>query len=229
MTAHPAFASVRACVFDAYGTLIDLSRISDGFAASLGDKTAQLMEMWRRKQLDYSWLRTLMGQHADFWAVTGDALDYAMASFGLDDPALRERMMQAWLAPRVYPEVPAMLERLRAAGRKTAILSNGSTAMLSAGTVAAGLNDRLDAVLSVDSVGRFKPHPSVYALATERFGLTPAEICFVSGNGWDVAGASSFGFKVAWVNRAGAPRERLPSGPDAVLASLDDLPDLIGA
>lgn len=229
MKAHLAFASVRACVFDAYGTLMNLGDLSAGFAATLGDKTAPVMDLWRRKQLEYSWLRTLMGRHADFWAVTGDALDYALSSFGLDDPALRARMMQSWLAPTPYPEVPAMLDRLRAAGLNTAILSNGSVAMLESGVAAAGLTDRLDAVLSVESAGRFKPDPSVYALAVDRFAVAPAEICFVSGNGWDVAGAASFGFKVAWVNRAGAPQERLPTGPDAVLASLGDLPGLLGA
>ncbi|CCG40002.1 haloacid dehalogenase type II [Magnetospirillum molischianum] len=229
MTAHPSLASVRACVFDAYGTVMNLGDLSTEFAAALGDKTAPLMDLWRRKQLEYSWLRTLMGQHADFWTVTSDALDYALSSFGLDDPALRARMMQAWMAPCPYPEVPAMLDRLRAAELKTAILSNGSVTMLTAGIGAAGLTDRLDAVLSVESVGRFKPHPSVYALAVERFGCTPAEICFVSGNGWDVAGAASFGFKVVWINRAGVPQERLPCGPDVVLASLDNLADILGA
>jgi len=228
MTANPAFASVRACVFDAYGTLLNLGQLSTGFATDLGDKTIAVMDLLRRKQLEYSWLRTLMGRHADFWEVTGDALDYALANFGLTDPALRARMMQAWLAPTAYPEVPAMLDRLRAAGLKTAILSNGSVPMLEAAVASAGVSERLDAVLSVEAVGRYKPHPSVYALAVDHFGVTPGEICFVSGNGWDVAGSASFGFKVAWINRAGAPQERLPTGPDAVLTSLGDLPDLLG-
>ena len=229
MSRHPAFAATQVCVFDAYGTLLDVAGMAARFKDALGDKTAALMDLWRRKQLEYSWLRSLMGRYTDFWHATGEALDYAMEIVGLVDPSLRSRLMEAWLDPRLYPEVPAMLERLQAAGFKTAILSNGSVSMLTAGVSVTGLGPRLDAVLSVDQAGVFKPHPSVYKLATDRFGVEPRSVCFVSGNGWDVAGASAFGFQVAWVNRAGAPAERLPGGGDAVIATLAELPPLLGA
>jgi 2-haloacid dehalogenase len=217
------FAGIAVFVFDAYGTLLDLGDFTRRFHEALGDKADGLMALWRRKQLEYSWLRSLMGRHTDFWHVTGQALDYAMAAYGMSDPALRARMMEAWLAPKAYPEAVQVLTALRQAGVKTAILSNGSPSMLAAGINATGLTPLLDAVLSVEAAGIFKPHPSVYKLATDRFGVEPKLVGFVSGNGWDVAGAAAFGFRVAWVNRTGAPQDELPAGPDAVIGDLTGL------
>ncbi|MFD2233491.1 haloacid dehalogenase type II [Phaeospirillum tilakii] len=223
------FSGVRVWVFDAFGTLLDVGDLVAAARPRLGDRAGALGELVRRKQLEYSWLRSLMGRHADFLQLTADALDYALEAFGCaDDPALRAALLEAWRHPRPYPDAVALLGRLRAAGRATAILSNGPPAMLTGAIASAGLGDSLDAVLSVESVGRYKPHPDVYALAPAHFGLAPAAIGFVSGNGWDAAGAAAFGFRVAWVNRAGAPRERLPAGPAATVASLAEIATLAG-
>lgn len=222
------FSGIKACVFDAYGTLFDLGDVAARFRGDLGDKAEPLAVLWRRKQLEYTWLRSLMGRHADFWRVTGDALDHAMAAQGLSDPALRARLMEWWLGPAAFPEAAAVLATLRTAGLRTAILSNGAPAMLTAGVAASGLGGALDAVLSVEEAGVFKPHPSVYHLATDRLGLEPRQICFVSGNGWDAAGGAAFGFRVAWVNRAGVSRDVLPATPNAEIADLTALSGLLG-
>lgn len=229
MSKHPAFSEISVCVFDAYGTLLDLSDIVDRARPDLGDTADVLCALWRRKQLEYSWLRTLMGRHTDFWHVTGEALDHAMAALKVRDPSLRARMMEAYLSPRPYPEVLQMLARLKQAGYRTGVLSNGSPSMLVGGLNACDLTRALDAVLSVELAGVFKPHPSVYQLAVDHFGVEPRRICFVSGNGWDVAGASAFGFRVAWINRIRAARDVLPAGPHAEIANLSELPALLGA
>jgi len=225
-TAH--FSDISVCVFDAYGTLFDLGNFAERFRPELGDKADSLVGLWRRKQLEYSWLRTLMGRHTDFWHVTGESLDHAMAAVGLVDPSLRSRLMEAWLAPKVYAEVPSALERLQAAGMKTAILSNGSPSMLVSGINVTGLTRLIDEVFSVETVGVFKPHPSVYRLVPEHFDIEPKRVCFVSSNGWDVAGAAAYGFRVCWVNRAKAPAEQLPAGPDAVLTDLNGVVEVLG-
>ena len=228
MTRTPDFSGVSVCVFDAYGTLFDLGSFVDRFRGQLGAQAETLAGLWRRKQLEYSWLRSLMGRHTDFWHVTGESLDYALASLGIDNPSLRARLMEAWLMPRAFPEADQVLARLQGGGQRTAILSNGSPSMLVAGLNTTGLSDRVDCVLSVEKVGVFKPHPSTYKLVVDQFEVDPKQVCFVSSNGWDVAGAAAFGFRVAWVNRAGAGREHLPAGPDAVLADLGGLPALLG-
>jgi 2-haloacid dehalogenase len=222
---------IRACVFDAYGTLFDVAAAARGAADALGVETvAPLAQLWRDKQLQYSWLRAVTGRHADFWQVTGDALDYALAALGLgSDPALRERLMRLYLTLDAYPEVPAALREVRAAGCATAILSNGTPAMLDAAVAHAGLGDLFDHMLSVEAVGVYKPHPKVYQLACDRLGLAPEAILFVSSNGWDAWSASAFGFRVAWCNRQGLARERLPGAPDHELRSLADLPPLLAA
>jgi 2-haloacid dehalogenase len=196
---------------------------------ALGDRWQPLAELWRAKQLQYTWLRALMGRHADFWQVTGDALDFALASLRLPDAGLRARLMEAYERLAAYPEARGALERLRGAGLRLAILSNGSPRMLSAAAASAGLSALLDHVLSVEEVGVYKPHPAVYRLAVDRLALPPEAILFVSANGWDAHGARCAGLRVAWCNRAGQPPERLPSPPDAEIASLAELPALVGA
>ncbi len=228
MTKACDFSGVSVCVFDAYGTLFDLGSFVDRFAADLGFHAEPLMALWRRKQLEYSWLRSLMGRHTDFWHVTGESLDRSLESFGIANPSLRARLMEAWLVPKAFAEAEAVLGRLQAAGLRTAILSNGSPSMLVAGLNSTGLSERIDTVLSVEKVGVFKPHPSTYKLVTDHFEVDPKEVCFVSGNGWDVAGAAGFGFRVAWINRGAAAREHLPAGPDAELPDLSGLPALLG-
>lgn len=222
------FENIKACVFDAYGTLFDVHSAVARHRQRLGEDADKVSALWRTKQLEYTWLRSLMGRHADFWQVTGDALDYAFDSCEIKDDALREDLMQAYLRLDCYPEVPETLARLQQRGMATAILSNGSPEMLKAAVESAGIAELLNAVLSVESVGIYKTDPRTYQLAVDRFGVSPREISFQSSNAWDVAGASSFGFQVAWINRFGQRRERLPYGPHAELKSLSELPALLG-
>ncbi len=169
-----------------------------------------------------------MHTHADFWQVTGDALDYALDAHGIADATLREDLLQAYRVLDCYPEVPAVLARLQRAGMKTAILSNGSPAMLAAAVEGSGLRGLLDAVLSVEDVGIYKPDPRVYRLAVERLDVAAPRVSFQSSNAWDAVAAAAFGFRVAWINRFGQRRERLPAQPHAELATLAELPPLLG-
>jgi 2-haloacid dehalogenase len=221
-------AGVRACVFDAYGTVFDFNSAAAHCRDVLGDKAPTLSVLWRDKQLQYTWLRSLMGQYADFWEVTGAALDFVLDDLGLADPRLRKRLMDCYLTLDVFPEVPDLLVRLREAGFKCAVLSNGSPRMLAAAVEHAGIGSLLDAVLSVEEAGIYKPHPSVYRLAVHSFRTSPAEIAFLSSNSWDAHGAAVFGFKVVWCNRYGQHPERLPGKPDREVRSLSELPALLG-
>ena len=222
-------AGIEACVFDAYGTLFDVHAAAARCRDALGDDADKLSTLWRDKQLQYTWLRSLMQRHADFWQVTGDALDYALAAIGRNDPALRERLMDIYRVLDAFPEVPRMLERLRDAGMKTAILSNGAPEMLTAAVDNAGIGGLLDAILSVEAIGIYKPDPAVYRLASDSLGVAPGAVCFLSSNAWDVCGAATFGFTAVWVNRSGQPPERLPGSPVVELTDLTGLPDLLGA
>ena len=222
------FTDIGACVFDAYGTLFDVHSAAARCRDDLGEKADAVSQAWRVRQLEYTWLRSLMGRHADFWRVTGDALDYALEAHGIDDAALRDRLMDCYLELDAYPDVKEALERLKGAGFKCAILSNGSPDMLEAAARGAGLSDLLDALLSVEDVGIYKPHPSVYQLAVDRLGVAAERIAFQSSNAFDASGAASFGFRVAWINRFGQQPERLPGTADAELASLAELPALLG-
>lgn len=220
---------IEVCVFDAYGTLFDVSSVARGAQDALGEDWPALSELWRSKQLQYTWLRGLAGHHADFWQVTGEALDFALSSLGIDQPGLRGRLMDLYLSIAAYPEVSATLQRLKDAGRKTAILSNGSPAMLAAAVANARLDHLLDAVLSVEAVGVFKPHPKVYGLAATHFAVAPENLCFLSSNGWDAFSAKAFGFQVLWCNRFGQAPERIPATPDGEIRTLAELPDWLGA
>lgn len=220
---------IRACVFDAYGTLFDVASAAARCGDALGEKLGPLNALWREKQLQYTWLRTLQGRHQDFLQVTGDALDFAMETLGLEDKALRARLMALYLTLDAFPEVPAVLARLKEAGLKTAILSNGSPAMLDAAVAHAGIGNVLDEVLSVEEVGVFKTHPKVYQLAVDRLGVPAAAIAFQSSNAWDAHAASAFGMRVVWCNRYGQRRERLPGAPDCEVRTLAELPALVGA
>jgi 2-haloacid dehalogenase len=224
----PRLQGVAACVFDAYGTLLDINAAVRAEAAVLGTRAEELSALWRRKQLEYSWLRSLMRRHADFGQVTAEALDVSLETLGLGDDALRGRLLAAYRTLAPYPEVPAVLATLKRHGVPTAILSNGSPSMLADAVARAGIADVLDHVLSVEEVGMFKPAPEVYRLATSRLGLAAREIAFLSSNGWDVHGAASFGCRTLWVNRGGAPDERLPGAPAGVLRTLAELPILLG-
>ena len=218
---------IKACAFDAYGTLFDVNSAARTLRDSLGEKWQPLAELWRSKQLQYTWLRGLGGRHADFWQVTGDALDFALSTLKLENPELRVRLMDLYRVLDAYPEVPETLKRLKTAGMKLAILSNGTPAMLAAAAANACIADLFDAVLSVEEVGIYKPHPSVYELACKRFNLIAEHVCFLSSNGWDAYSAKAFGFRVLWCNRFGQAPERIPETPDAEIATLAELPDII--
>ena len=220
-------SNIKACVFDAYGTLFDVHAPTAKVADALGPAAQALSEMWRLKQLQYTWLRSLMGEYVTFWQVTGEALDYALAAHGIEDAALRKRLMDLYLTLDAYPDALDTLARLREAGFATAILSNGSPGMLDAAVGSSGLGAELDAVLSVEDVGIFKPDGRVYQLAVDRMGVARAEICFVSANAWDAAGAANFGFQVAHLNRFNQPPEGLPGRPKAILTTLAELPPLL--
>jgi 2-haloacid dehalogenase len=220
---------IRACVFDAYGTLFDYASAAARCRDVLGDKLERLTTIWRDKQLQYTWLRAIQGRHADFEQVTGDALDFALGALGLANTDLRRRLMHLYFELDTFPEVPETLQRLKQAGLKIAVLSNGSPRMLQAIVASAKLSDVLDAVLSVEEVGIYKPHPKVYQLAVDRLGVPIKAIAYQSSNAWDAYAASAFGMQVVWCNRYGQPRERLPGAPDREISSLAALPDLIGA
>lgn len=220
-------SGIEVCVFDAYGTLFDVSSVARGARDALADDWQALSDLWRSKQLQYTWLRGLAGHHADFWQVTGDALDFALNTLKIEQPGLRERLMNLYLSIAAYPEVPATLQTLKDAGLKTAILSNGSPSMLNAAVDNAKLGKLLDAVLSVETVGVFKPHPKVYGLAGEYFAVPPEKICFLSSNGWDAFSAKAFGFHVLWCNRFAQAPERIPALPDGEIGDLSALADWV--
>ena len=213
---------IRGYVFDAYGTLFDVHSVVEAGREITSDPVA-LSIMWRQKQLEYTWLRALMGTYADFWAVTEAALRYTIRRLGLTatEPQVRG-LMDAYLSLACFPEVKAALGRL--AGRPRAVLSNGAPAMLAAAVAVSGLGALLEHVISVDRVKTYKPSPLVYALGPDTLGVSAGELLFVSSNGWDVAGAKAFGYQVAWCNRTGAPEEELGVRADRVISSLDDLP-----
>ena len=225
--------TIRLCVFDAYGTLFDVAAAARSAAAEPGAETwaarwPSLSAQWRRKQLEYTWLRAVAGAHVDFWQVTQDALDWAMEAEGLDSQGLRQRLLDLYHELSAFPEVAQVLEGLRSQGLQLAILSNGAPAMLEAAARSAGIAPLLDAILSVEDVGVFKPHPAVYGLVGNHFGTRPSEVAFVSSNGWDACAAAAFGFHAIWVNREGAPIDRLHGRPAHVLTDLTALPGLLG-
>ncbi|QFU09485.1 (S)-2-haloacid dehalogenase 4A [Rhodobacteraceae bacterium THAF1] len=226
---------ITTCIFDAYGTLFDVSAAARDAAAEpgrdvLADRWQVLARDWRAKQLEYSWLRAVMGDHCSFWQVTQDGLDWALEANGLDgDADLRERLLALYWQLSAYPEVPDMLAALKLAGRHVAILSNGSPDMLAGAVDSAGVGDFLDAVLSVEDVGVFKPADAVYDMVGARFGCAKKEVLFVSSNGWDAAAASRYGFHTAWVNRADQPVDRVGGQPHHVLHDLTPIPGIADA
>jgi len=222
-------SGVRACVFDAYGTLLDIASAGRRCADMLGDRADQVTAAWRTRQLTYAWLSSLTGIHRDFWRVTEDALDMTLAEAGIASEMLRARLLAQYRVLDAFPDTRSALTQLRGRGLPLGILSNGTPEMLRASLDSARLADLFDAVLSVESAGIYKPHPDVYRLACDQFYLPPEAICFVSSNYWDVSGASVFGFRTVWLNRTGERPDRLPGRPAAVIGSLADLPGLLGA
>lgn len=221
------WTGIKACVFDAYGTLFDIHSPTAREAGELGEHAQSISDLWRLKQLQYTWLRSLMGEYVDFWQVTGDGLDYALAAHGIDNADIRKRMADLYLTIDAYPDAVPMLTSLKEKGYATAILSNGSRMMLDSAVKHSGLEPLLDKILSVEEVGIYKPDSRVYQLAVDHMQATPEQICFVSANAWDCSGGANFGFQNAHINRFGQPLERLPGEPRAVLESLSELPPLL--
>ena len=220
MTAHSesgGLHGIKACVFDAYGTLFDFAAAARRCKDVLGADVDRLTALWRDKQLQYTWLRAAQGRHADFWQVTGDALDFALETLGIDKLGIRERLINLYLTLDPFPEVADVLERL----------SNGSPKMLDAAVRSARLETLLDSVLSIEEVGLYKPHPKVYQLAVDRLSVPASAISFQSSNAWDAYAASAFGMKVVWCNRYDQRRERVPGAPDFEVKSLFELPAIV--
>ena len=228
MSAKQTIDGIKACVFDAYGTLFDVHSAVGKYRQRLGDVADQVSLLWRTKQLEYTWLRSLMGHHADFWQITQDALDFAFDMHHLNDTDLRDDLIEAYLHLDCYPEVPEALSTLKASGFRIAILSNGTPAMLEAAVKNSGIEKLIEKNFSVEEVGVFKPAPRVYQIAVDGLNVTPDEIVFQSSNAWDASGAAAFGFRVAWINRFDQSAERLPGRPDVEIKSLIELPDLLG-
>ncbi|HBU98193.1 haloacid dehalogenase type II [Thalassospira lucentensis] len=222
-------SSCRAFVFDAYGTLFDVGSAVAKFRDTVGDEAERLSAVWRQKQLEYTWLRSLMGDFTDFWTVTGDALDFAMEQTGKKDPVLRAKLMETYLSLDTFPEVVETLKTLKSQGHKLAILSNGAKHMLISAAKSSGILTLFDHIICVDDLKTYKPHPDVYQLAVDQLEVNAAEISFQSSNGWDIAGAGHFGFRTAWINRSKQPMERLSHQADVVLNGLDELLPLIEA
>lgn len=224
---------ITTCIFDAYGTLFDVSAAARELAGQEGhaDLAACWQKVaadWRLKQLEYTWLRATAGRHADFWQVTQDGLDFALEASSLTRAETRQALLDLYWELSAYPEVPGMLAALKSKGLATGILSNGTPAMLSGAVDSAGIGDRLDHVLSVEDVGVFKPADVVYDMVGQAYGCARDEVLFVSSNGWDAAAASGYGFKTVWVNRAGMPQDRLWAAPDVVLSDLTTIPEIVG-
>ena len=222
---------ITTCIFDAYGTLFDVSAAARAAAAEPGREDfaahwPRIAADWRTKQLEYSWLRAVAGRHVDFWQVTQDGLDWALEAAGLAEDGLRERLLALYWELPAYREVPFVLARLQAAGARSCILSNGNRDMLEGAVDSSGVGSFLEELISVEEAGVFKPARAVYDLVGARMGCDVGDVLFVSSNGWDIAGASAYGFETVWVNRAGLPVDRLMAAPRHIVEDLNKIPEL---
>jgi len=218
--------AASAYVFDAYGTLFDVHAAVRKYAGEVGDGHELVSEIWRQKQLEYTWTRTLMGRYVDFWELTQQALDFAFAKIPTANPKAREKLLEAYWQLDCFEEVPIVLKQLKDAGKRVGILSNGSSGMLNAAVKSAGLSDIVDDIISVDRINQFKAVPAVYQMVLDDYGMTAPQISFQSSNRWDIAGANAFGFRTVWINRGGQPDEYTDLLPDAQLQNLSPLPAL---
>jgi 2-haloacid dehalogenase len=217
-----------ACVFDAYGTVFDVHSAVARHANSVGDAAAEISDLWRSKQLEYSWVHSLMRRHVDFWELTNRALKYALAFHKINDDQLRHALLQSYLALDAYEDTPIFLRKLRQADIKTAILSNGSPFMLQHAVKSAGIGGLIDQCLSIEEVGVYKPDAAAYQLALAALKMqSPNEACFFSSNAWDVAGAHAFGFRAFWVNRSNRPEEYGLHEKVKTLTSLSDAIEVV--
>ena len=219
---------IQACVFDAYGTLFNVASPIEKLASSIGEKASGVAKLWRQKQLEYTWLRSLMGVHADFWTVTRDALDYVLEVHAIDEAGLADELMTLYLKLDAYDDVAAALHALRAKSKRCAILSNGSPSMLDAALRHAGLDKMFEQVLSVEEVGIYKPSRRAYRLAMQRLSIADApSICFISANAWDAQAAAQFGFQAVRLARLSGFNDRIPGKPAVTIDSLAKLGALV--
>ena len=218
--------SIKVCVFDAYGTLFDVNSAARRCAEEPGREQfstswPSISAQWREKQLSYSWLLTVLKKYVDFWEITKNSLDYALESVGLSyDNELKQRLLKLYMELEAYDEVHSVLSELKEKTIACAILSNGSKFMLNSAVQSSGIKAFIDKVMSVDDVGTFKPDPLVYKLVVDNLSFQKKEVLFISSNGWDIAGAASYGFQTMWINRLGTPVERLPFKPDFIASDL---------
>jgi 2-haloacid dehalogenase len=224
--------AASVCVFDAYGTLFDLHSATARYAKEVGPQAMALSQLWRNKQIEYSWIRSGMARMPDgwrdFWSLTEEALTYSMAALKIENPGLREKLLGAYMTLDAYPEVPETLKRLRQTGMRTAILSNGTQKMLRAALAATGVEHLVDAIFSADDVKRFKPSAALYNQVPAYFDVTPQQAVFHTSNQWDAAGAAAFGFQVVLIDRHSQPREYSFVKPLAVVQDLKAVPDVLG-
>ncbi|OOM05896.1 haloacid dehalogenase type II [Clostridium saccharobutylicum] len=221
------FDNIKLCIFDAYGTLFNINSVTEQCLEELGNIAEPFTSLWRSKQLEYSWLRSLMNRYEDFWCVTEESLDYSLNYFNIKNDSLKINLLKAYENISCYEEVPTILSKLKERKISTAILSNASTIMLNKAIKNSKIDFYIDSCFSVDTLKIYKPHPTVYNLVLEKYNLNKNEILFISSNSWDVAGAKSFGFNVSWINRFNSKEEVLPFKCDIELSSLTNLPTII--
>ena len=218
---------IKACIFDAYGTLFDVNAACRELSKEVGDSWEQLASLWRLRQVEYTWLRNSMDQYIDFWQITSDALDYAMETLDIENIELREELLNLYLKLEAYPEVKGLLKNLKQRGLKTGILSNGSMKMLNSAVDNANIRDVLDVILSVEECEIYKPSSEVYDLVKIKMQIDKENVLFFSSNAWDMHAASNYGFKTIWVNRFNGKLERLPGKPINIINSLDKIDEII--
>jgi 2-haloacid dehalogenase len=218
---------IKACVFDAYGTLFDVNAACRELSKEVGDNWEQLASLWRLRQVEYTWLRNSMDEYIDFWQITSDALDYAMETLGIENDDLREELLNLYLKLEAYPEVNDILKKLKQRGLKTGILSNGSMKMLNSAVDNANIREYLDGILSVEECKIYKPSSKVYDLVKIKMQISKENVLFFSSNAWDMHAASNYGFKTIWVNRFNTKLERLPGKPIDIVRSLDKIDEII--
>ena len=218
---------IKACVFDAYGTLFDVNAACRELSKEVGDNWEKLASLWRLRQVEYTWLRNSMDEYIDFWQITSDALDYAMETLGIKNNELREELLNLYLKLEAYPEVNDLLKKLKQRGLMTGILSNGSMKMLNSAVDNANIREYLDEILSVEECKIYKPSSKVYDLVKIKMQIGKENVLFFSSNAWDMHAASNYGFKTIWVNRFNAKLERLPGKPINIVNSLDKIDEII--
>ena len=218
---------IKACIFDAYGTLFDVNAACRELSKEVGDNWEKLASLWRLRQVEYTWLRNSMDEYIDFWKITSDALDYAMETLGIENNELREELLNLYLKLEAYPEVNDILKKLKQRGLKTGILSNGNMKMLNSAVNNANIREYLDEILSVEDCKIYKPSSKVYDLVKIKMQISKENVLFFSSNAWDMHAASNYGFKTIWVNRFNTKLERLPGKPIDIVSSLDKIDEII--